>query len=496
MFKQPHADFYQIVETEEFLPPIGLWTICGGLFLSSTLIGAIALAAFTQYPITVKAAATIRPDGELRVVQAAIEGTVKSIEVKPNQAVKAGDTIAYLDDSRSQTKKNQLQASLEESQQQITQITSQISAYDRQIIAENERVNRTVAGTQADLNRTQRDYQNQEITSKAQVAEAEANLRQASQELQKNDANLKSALANLKSAETGLRAAKVKRDRYLPLMKSGAISQLQFEEAQLAAEQEEQTVIARQAAVQGEKHAVDRQKQAVVAEMAKLEAAKSALNPSDAVVASARETIAREKAAGEVALARSKQERQQLIQRQVELENKLNRDRQEMQQLTKELKYTALRSPASGIIQKLNLRNISQVVRPGETVAEVSPTQAPLVISVRVASGDISKVQKGQKVQMRVSACPYPDYGTLNGTVSAISPDAIAQTDAAQTNSQSLSPAGGFYQVKIEPEILKLNAGRGGCEIVMGMEGTVDIIAKNESVLTFILRKARLLTDL
>ncbi|MGL5061655.1 MAG: biotin/lipoyl-binding protein, partial [Microcoleus sp.] len=300
MFKEPDPDFYQLVETEEFLPPIGLLTIGGGLFLSCTFIGAIALAAFTKYPVTVKAAASIRPDGELRIVQAAIEGTVKSIEVKPNQAVKAGETIAYLDDSRSQTKKNQLQANIEESQQQLTQIAAQISATDRQISAENERINRTIAGSQADLNRTQRDYQDQQITSKAQVAEAEANLRQATQELQKIETDLNSALANLTSAKKGFQAAKVKRDRYLPLMKSGAISQLQFEEAQLAAEQEEQAVVARKAAVEGEKRAVDRQKQAVAAEMAKLESAKSALNPSDAVVASARETIAREKAAGEV----------------------------------------------------------------------------------------------------------------------------------------------------------------------------------------------------
>jgi multidrug efflux pump subunit AcrA (membrane-fusion protein) len=166
-----------------------------------------------------------------------------------------------------------------------------------------------------------------------------------------------------------------------------------------------------------------------------------------------------------------------------------------MEQLTKELTYTALRSPVSGIIYKLNLRNTSQVVRPGETVAEVSPTQAPLAISARVASGDISKVQTGQKVQMRVSACPYPDYGTLNGTVSAISPD-TAPPDGAQTNTQSLPQSGGFYQVKIAPDTLKLNAGRGECAIVTGMEGTADIIAKNESVLTFVLRKARLLTDL
>jgi multidrug efflux pump subunit AcrA (membrane-fusion protein) len=496
MFKEPHPDFYQAVESDEFLPPIGLWTILGGLFLSGTFMGAIAIAAFTKYPITVKVAATIRPDGELRIVQAAVEGTVRSIQVKQNQAIKAGDVVADLDDSRSQTQKRQLQANLEESQQQLIQIRDQLNSTDSQIAAETNRINRTVAGTEAELNRTQRDYQDLQITSQSQVSEAEANLKQADKELQKSQADLKSALANLKSAEAGFRAAKIKRDRYQPLAQSGAISQLQFEEAQLATEQQEQAVEAQKATVEGEKRAVDRQKQAVAAAAAKLQGVSSALNPSDAVVAVAREKIAQEKAAGEATLARSKQERQQLIQRQVEFENKLNRDRQEIQQLDRELKQTALRSPVSGIIQKLNLRNISQVVRSGEIVAEISPTQAPLTISAKVAAGDINKVRTGQTVQMRVSACPYPDYGTLNGIVSAISPDAIAQTDTSQSSLQNLKSAGGFYEVKIQPETLKLSDDKGECAIVIGMEGTADIIAKNESILTFILRKARLMTDL
>ena len=91
---------------------------------------------------------------------------------------------------------------------------------------------------------------------------------------------------------------------------------------------------------------------------------------------------------------------------------------------------------------------------------------------------------------MRVSACPYPDFGTLPGTVTAISPDAIAP------ETQDQNAAAGNFQVTIAPESLKLTAPGRECIIQSGMEGRTDIISREETVLTFILRKASLLTDL
>jgi len=59
-----------------------------------TVGAAIILTAVTKYNITVKAPATVRPFGEVRIVQAATEGSVKSIPVKENMVVKQGDAIA------------------------------------------------------------------------------------------------------------------------------------------------------------------------------------------------------------------------------------------------------------------------------------------------------------------------------------------------------------------------------------------------------------------
>ena len=67
---------------------------------------------------------------------------------------------------------------------------------------------------------------------------------------------------------------------------------------------------------------------------------------------------------------------------------------------------------------QLNLRNPGQTVTLGEQIAHIAPTHSSLIIKALVPAQEIDKVEIDQKVQMKVSACPYPDYGTLKGVVS------------------------------------------------------------------------------
>ena len=54
---------------------------------------------------------------------------------------------------------------------------------------------------------------------------------------------------------------------------------------------------------------------------------------------------------------------------------------------------------------------------------------------------------------------------------------------------------GSFYEATIEPENLTLGRGKHSCAIQLGMEGTADIISREETVLQFFFRKARLIAD-
>jgi multidrug efflux pump subunit AcrA (membrane-fusion protein) len=86
--------------------------------------------------------------------------------------------------------------------------------------------------------------------------------------------------------------------------------------------------------------------------------------------------------------------------------------------------------------------------------------------------------------------------------VEAISPDAITPRQNS-TNEASSHPntspkataPNAFYEVTIKPETLVLGKGKNPCHIQLGMEGRVDIISREETVLQFFLRKARLIAD-
>jgi multidrug efflux pump subunit AcrA (membrane-fusion protein) len=496
-------DSLPIIEENEFLPPISRWTTFGGLVMLSAVAVALAVASVTKYKVTVKAQANIRPAGELRIVQAATEGPVMRVSVKENQVVKKGDVIATIDASRLQTKKSQLQSNIQQSRLQLVQLNAQISATNSQITAETDRFNRLVAAAEAELSGRSREYQDKKITTTADVEEAEANVKIAEKELQKAFAELKSTQANLGATVATLSAAESKRNRYQKVAKQGALSQDQFEEAQLAVSQQEQAVEGQKAAIEAQKQTISRLQQAISAAVARRQRASSALNPSNAEVAIAESRIAQEKASLKANEASLDKQRKALIQQQIEIQQTIERDIRELQQVKIDLSQTVITATADGIISKLNLRNSGQTVRPGEEIAQIVPSDAPLVVKAAVASEEKSKLKEGQKVLLRVSACPYPDYGTLKGQVKTISPDAFVPqangaTAAAPTTgtSQKAVGVGAFYEVTIEPESLSLHQGEKQCSVQLGMEGTADIISKEETVLQFFLRKARLIADL
>ncbi|MEH2116532.1 HlyD family secretion protein [Nostoc sp.] len=497
-----NTDFLQPIQTDEFLPPISRWITFGGLFVLCVLGLAIPVATVAKYKVTVKGQAFVRPSGELQIVQAATEGRVMQIHVKENQVVKAGDAIAIIDDSRLQTKKSQLQTNIEQAKLQLVQIKAQIHTFNSQIVAETAKVNRIITTTKAALSASQRQYQDKKITTVAEFQESQANVQMAQQELQIGKTQLETAQANLHSTEAAWNAAKSKQNRYESVAQAGALSRDKLEEARLATKQQEQAVAGQKAVVEAQKQTIERSQQAVYAAIAKKQRAKAALNPSHADVEIATERIHQEKYAGESNKAALEKERQGMIKQQIEVEQQLKRDNRELKQVEIELNHTTITATADGIISQINLRNPGQTVRPGEEVLQIVPSHAKQIVKAVVASEDKSKLKIGQQVQMRVSACPYPDYGTLKGKVEAISPDAMTPPNNSTNGSLSYANttpkaavSGASYQVTIEPESLFLGKGKNLCPIQLGMEGRVDIISREETVLQFFLRKARLIAD-
>ena len=497
MLINSHSSFLPPVQNNEFLPPISHWIKFGGLFFVATMALAIPLASGLKYKETVKAQAALRPTGELRIVQAATEGQIMNIAVEENQLVKQGELIATIDDSHLLTKKSQLQSNIQQARLQLVQIDAQISALNSQIQAENERIDRTVDSAQAELERREREYRDRQITTVAEVEEAQANVKVARQDLKRATAEINSAQANLRSVRAAYLAAKSKHDRYQSVANEGALPLNQLEEAKLDVQQQQEAIAAQQATVAMHQETIQQRQEAVLAALARLERSKAYLAPSQAEIAIAESQIAQERARGQATLATLNKEREALIQQQIEINKQLQRDTHELKQVEIDLSQTNITATVDGIISELSLRNSSQTVRVGEQVAQIVPTNAPLEVKAKVSPKDIGKLKTAQDVQMRVSACPYPDYGTLSGQVKRISADAIApQVNGTNVSAEQAKVMGTFYEVTIEPDSLSLGKGDRQCRLQLGMEGRADIITREETVLNFLLRKARIITNM
>ncbi|WP_392481501.1 HlyD family secretion protein [Nostoc sp. C110] len=488
-FNEPNPEQLHVVDVNEFLPHLSKWTNIGGGVLLTTFVAAIALTSVLSYNVTVKVPASIRPVGELRVVQSAMAGTVQNIDIQENQVVTQGQAIAQIDNSRLQTQKSQLESSIQQGKLQQSQIDAQLGEIDAQIVAQTNLTNRTIIAAQAELDGTQRNYQDQQVKAAADMTQAQATLILA--KLQRDRLLREKVLtATVQEAEAALKVAKVQRDRLQPIVASGSVSRNLFEE-------KEQAVISAQAKLEEAKVSVknllEDKEQALNIAQTNLEKAKTAINASNAAVIVASERIKQEQARGEATLAALKKERETLLQQRLELQKQLASSSKDLQQVQTDLNLSVIRSPIAGTLLQLNLRNPGQVVQPSEAIAQIAPLNASLVVKARVPAQDIDKVKAGQKVQMQVSACPYPDYGTLKGTVKTVAPDALPVK--SNVNSGVAQAQVVAYEVTIEPQTSYLSRSDRQCHLKAGMEGRADIISRRETVLQFILRKARFITN-
>jgi len=328
-----NTEFIIPLNNDEFLPPLSRWMTLGGFFLLGAVALTTGIAAITPAPVTVRAAASVRPDGDVKIIQSGVEGSVKKLVVKETEEVKQGQPIAIIDDSRLQTRKSQLEGSIQQGQLQLQQLDAQMLNLSNQIAAEQNLTTRTLASGQADLVRVEREYSDKREIALREVQEAEANM------------------VSAKTESIAFEAA----------AKDGGVPMVQAEA----------------------------KRQAYLSAQARLERARTSLNPTNATISVVQEQLAQSEARGQSTTANLLKENEALQQRRAEIQNQINKDRKDLQQVVKELADVVIRAQADGTILKMALRNEGQVVRLGEVVAQISPKNAPLTIKARLAPQDI-----------------------------------------------------------------------------------------------------------
>jgi adhesin transport system membrane fusion protein len=138
---------------------------------------------------------------------------------------------------------------------------------------------------------------------------------------------------------------------------------------------------------------------------------------------------------------------------------------------------TIVRSPMKGVVQKIYVHTVGGVIKPGENIIEVVPSDQTLLVEVKIKPSDIAFIYLGQKAIVKFSAYDFSIYGGLDGEVVLIS------ADTTKDEKENV-----FYTVRIKTTKNFLGREKKPLKIIPGMTVNVDIITGQKSVLDYILK--------
>lgn len=142
--------------------------------------------------------------------------------------------------------------------------------------------------------------------------------------------------------------------------------------------------------------------------------------------------------------------------------------------LADRIKFSEIRAPVRGTVQRLFVNTVGGVVQPGREVLEMVPLDDQLLIEAKVSPRDIAFLHPGQAAIVKFTAYDFVVYGGLNGTLEHISPDTI--TDERDNT---------FYLVRVRTDRAGFDP---SLPIMPGMMTQVDILTGKKTVLSYLLK--------
>ena len=96
------------------------------------------------------------------------------------------------------------------------------------------------------------------------------------------------------------------------------------------------------------------------------------------------------------------------------------------------LTRTDIGAPTTGIIVNLRFKSPRGVIRAGEPIVDIVPTDEDLVIDARVSPNDIDVIKPGQPAQIHLTPLHMRYNNLLHGTLREISADSLVDDKSGQ----------------------------------------------------------------
>jgi len=331
-------------------------------------------ATITEVDELVKGDAKVVPSSSLQVLQSLDGGVVLQILVKEGQAVKAGQPMLQIDNTR-------FIAAVRESQVQNVALAARAERLNA--LLENRGFNVPKNSSADDIlvyGQEQRYFDNARFELKSQLSISNQQLLQRQQELAEASAKREQAKRMLGSVSREL--AMTKR-----LLSTGAVS-----EVELIRLERDVTRFNGELAQS-------------IAQIARFEASiNEASRKIESVELEFRNNMSKD-------LSETMAKLNSLSQSSVGLQDKVTQ--------------SVIRSPMNGFVKRLLVNTVGGVVTPGRDLVEVVPSEDNLVLEAKVQPRDIAFLHEGQAALVKFNAYDFSIYGGMDAKLLSIGADSI-----------------------------------------------------------------------
>jgi hemolysin D len=139
-------------------------------------------------------------------------------------------------------------------------------------------------------------------------------------------------------------------------------------------------------------------------------------------------------------------------------------------------KLLKLSAPVNGTVQQLDVHTIGGVVSAAKPLMQIVPDDSRVEVEAFLANKDVGFVHEGQSVQVKIDAFQYTKYGTVVGTVSHVSRDAIPD-----------EKKGLIYSTRIALDKSTIDVDGKNMPLSAGMSVSVEIKTGDRRIIEYVL---------
>jgi adhesin transport system membrane fusion protein len=161
-------------------------------------------------------------------------------------------------------------------------------------------------------------------------------------------------------------------------------------------------------------------------------------------------------------------------------EEDLNTQEQVMTDRQQLLSHTDIVSPTKGIVKNVRVTTIGGVLRQGDELMQILPTDSNLVVEAKVKPADMALIKVGLPAKVKLDAFDYSIFGSLQGEVSYVSSDSLIEDSRAGPMT--------YYRIKVTIDEKSLHENKNNIELLPGMTTTVDIKTRDRTIMSYILK--------